>query len=1168
MDERDDCMLTVLEWSKITGLSTGTIKTHLGDKYKSAGKGQRNNSFPAKVLREATQDFLALPLADENNVLVIDGVEYRTKEVWKKKFGIGSAQFSKIDQSKFSHVRGRTRLGRIRDYYSIADSSLLVDGKIRQSEIQPGDFDEHGLRTEDGVRYGTMTAWCSALGIGIEFMRNHVQSLTPRKMKNMKGRVLEMYAESDIFKDLPEIVPESGFVEVDGVQMGTIRGWCRELGYEYSASTRSFARTSAAKERRIEGYDTTTGSRVSLFPRTVIEPFLSKQQFPKANEDNCILQNGRQYKTAYKLATELSTAESTIREICEGNTIQGMTRNGHIVEFYPMDVAVTNMDREAVLADEEFKMLDELKIEDAIAFLEKDPLKLKYYLLIAHPELTESDVDRLVRRSFKGFYSRSSETKEAEYLEYENELPRVNFSESPATETDDEVVTIAGKCKGSDAIYISGDWNRRVRVENDGSFSVNVPLRVGQTNELRVMGINRAQELRSPQRRFVIYQEGEPDDIEALIEMLSHLRQEVTDQIRKDPGRFEFFVQCTEQVIIKRFVTSFEEGEEYTTELIEACESSLVRRVLRRVLKNFRAINNNKCKHFRDDAPLYFFQKYCRERMLSKIEDGEPGMILANDPGLGKTRNVLSVIEEHPAVVITPNSVCSTWGEEAALSLRRPDLLTLNNMPHKQRKQLLAQNRRRHIVTNQEFLRSPDDTERFELLSRGNPIIVHDEAHSRANLSSQQSRGAQMLEGSFLLMMTATFARNPEQFCRMMHNIDPSDPRFQSFKAFRRAFPPDDPDAMRALSILKQQFVVRFRKQDVMEEFDPEIPLRRQHDRLPRKQYVPTGKYGRFTIGEEQAQAIYEMFLHWGKWTTKYDKYVPNDEVAHMDHLRQGNSMTKLHALRQTVNNPEYVNASDENAKLLEMKRIVRKCKREGRKVLIFCRYNAQAQRYAEQFANMNPALYTGITSEQGVKRDEKNKPMLFRQNPGGDWEIGSDGLPVEDSEGVPMLALDYERLRFKNSEDCGLVIATYSAGAVGVTFTAAKAVIEDDAPADYIERYQAEDRAHRIDNRFKTHYDVKYFRMQSQYPDDFLERMKTVWVHKQEDGSYKEVKSAAKAKQLDLPTSYEEFFEQGTYDEVHGENLEVQRRMFHLINDGIADESILDEDQIGFKGL
>jgi hypothetical protein len=89
-----------------------------------------------------------------------------------------------------------------------------------------------------------------------------------------------------------------------------------------------------------------------------------------------------------------------------------------------------------------------------------------------------------------------------------------------------------------------------------------------------------------------------------------------------------------------------------------------------------------------------------------------------------------------------------------------------------------------------------------------------------------------------------------------------------------------------------------------------------------------------------------------------------------------------------------------------------------------------------------------------------------------------------------------------------------------------------------------------------------------STYPEKFLRNMKKRWVEKQPDGTYKETMNADVAKRRDLKTAYETFFEQGTWDEVHYGNLQVQSQMMHLILDGIADESVLQEDQRKFAGL
>ncbi len=171
------------------------------------------------------------------------------------------------------------------------------------------------------------------------------------------------------------------------------------------------------------------------------------------------------------------------------------------------------------------------------------------------------------------------------------------------------------------------------------------------------------------------------------------------------------------------------------------------------------------------------------------------------------------------------------------------------------------------------------------------------------------------------------------------------------------------------------------------------------------------------------------------------------------------------------------------------------------------------------------------------------------------------------------MSALDYERLSFQNATDRQIIIATYQAGAVGTTFTAGKAMIFDDLPADVVEAIQAEDRIHRIDPHRQTHASVQYYSLQSRYPKRFLERMKKVWVVKQDDGTYEEYSSQASAQaaaeelETETRTAYGTFFAQGTYDQVQFGNLRTQKQMFHLINDGIADETFLEEEAVEFSG-
>ena len=110
-------------------------------------------------------------------------------------------------------------------------------------------------------------------------------------------------------------------------------------------------------------------------------------------------------------------------------------------------------------------------------------------------------------------------------------------------------------------------------------------------------------------------------------------------------------------------------------------------------------------------------------------------------------------------------------------------------------------------------------------------------------------------------------------------------------------------------------------------------------------------------------------------------------------------------------------------------------------------------------------------------------------------------------------------------------MVATYDTGAVGVTFTAADAVIYDDLAPTYRDQYQAGDRAHRIDNKRKK-YEVKYYWLQALYPESFLRK---------------------------LPGDIQEdYFSMGTFDQVQRPNLERQAKIFHRVMDGVGSEDEL----------
>jgi hypothetical protein len=280
------------------------------------------------------------------------------------------------------------------------------------------------------------------------------------------------------------------------------------------------------------------------------------------------------------------------------------------------------------------------------------------------------------------------------------------------------------------------------------------------------------------------------------------------------------------------------------------------------------------------------------------------------------------------------------------------------------------------------------------------------------------------------------------------------------------------------------------------------------------------------------------------------------------------------------------VGVTDCDPKAEKVREIIAECDQEGRPPVVFCAYNSQTDKYASMLADRDPAMYTGLETlrSKKFKRGPDGNPLHFkhaeRKAQGKrNWEFDTktgelNVATAEDKNSEPMHILDYHRLRFQNAKSCQALVATYKAGSEGTTFTRGKAIIRDDLEEDYLMRYQTDGRIRRIDHKYPTHTSVKYYSLISTYPEEFLEEMKQRWVVKQEDGTYKEFldkdEADEEAVKLDTKaqTAFKAFFEQGTWDQVHHENLQTQQEIFQIINDGIGDSSLLKIDQSKFKGF
>lgn len=821
------------------------------------------------------------------------------------------------------------------------------------------------------------------------------------------------------------------------------------------------------------------------------------------------------------------------------------------------------------------------QIQRALVMFAGDRKKLA--LALRTLGLSNEEVGQIIFVSFKGLRSETPEPKLLRLMrDYDNSIQGQAeiISDYERVTGQAEVELVVRVPSGASRLYVHGPTRFEAKMSDSSAVVIRVPLKIGEVNDITLVpyheeaGEDEVIRTRSNPTYISIKRSGKAIDVEAFFKFLEGVKDDIIESIAETEEKSRNFNRRLEEFLIKEFAESFEQGERTVLGMMEKHKDNpFARTQLETVLAKFREVSREEYPSLRPGRELFFFQKYCIYEIRRRRAEGYRGVILANEPGLGKTVTALAATFDDEVLIACPNSVASTWIEQEGYFFNEPFLLNLSGTKYSERKRMLRRNAELAeqampgVITNIEFVRSKNDAtqvnkrstdQKFDLLNQRNfpgreRANIIDEMHFLKN-DSQQTEGVGRLKRDFDLWLSASPTRDPVSFCRIMSKLLPEDDRFKSLKAFRLAFPKDDAEALQVLNLIQQEYVIRFSKSDVMRECDPEVPLDEQRKRLPKKVHIEAAneQSGLFTLTGAQQQAIYELFLDWEAWKKKYDKYMPDDQWAREDNIRKtSNQLVKKHALRQIINNPEYIGSDEPSPKHRAMRNILEEELSQAgtNKGLVFCRYHAQVDAYASMLDEMGIeyAQCTGRIAAEGFKKDASGQEMYFKMDEFGNPEIGEDGRPIPTTKrrGKKMDAMDYERHVFQNDPNCKIMLSTYQAGGVGKTFTAATFCVEDDKPEDYTARYQAEDRIHRIDEE-RPKYIARYYSLTSEYSEDFLSQLPEILFEK---NRHKETVEFSPR---------ERWFAQGTVDSVQEHNLRAQRTMFEIINDGIDVDSVL----------
>lgn len=841
-------------------------------------------------------------------------------------------------------------------------------------------------------------------------------------------------------------------------------------------------------------------------------------------------------------------------------------------------------EKRRIIDEETKKTIERLELADVVSGLSQDPKKLAQFLDLSGLKLSDLEKSRIIYVSFAGLRSKTEGKLERLLRDCEPVLAPIEvLSQVPKTTKESYVSFKVVVPEGATHLLVRGPWNRDIRINGEKEIGFDVVLQKGEVNEITMLAYRHQEpdeekgvpeaKLRSDVTLAQVKQTSKTVNMDALVEFLKSFKEQTLEEIQADEERLKGFIRCLEESSVRQFAGDFEEGRRYMRDLIENQKSAFLVKSLKKVLDLFERINAKQYPFIREGEGLLFFQKYCAYKINEKRSDGEKNVILANEPGLGKTVTALAAVYEDEMLAICPNSATSTWIEQEAKFFGSPFILDLAGHQHGQRPEMVKERNVPGILTNIEFLRTGDSNKaaplskeykrRFDALNakkfpRRKKALIIDEFHFLKN-DSQQARGVELLKSDFALLMSASPYRSSTDLCRICARIFPDDPRFQNIGAFEKAFPKTDPRALKALYVMLQPYVVRFLKSEVMPTYVSGIPLAQQPLSLPKKEYVnpfETG-IGLFTLTPEQETAILELFQDWNAWTRKYEHYMPKGEIARRDGIRdESNRLTKKHALRQIVNDPAYIGSSAESPKHKVARQILEKELAGGNKVIIFCRYHNQVAVYSQMLKEMGVkhVQFTGEQSKAGNMKNKQGGQVKYLVDGYDNYVFDKKGRPIVakgDQSSKSMSVIDHERLSFQNDPEVKVCISTYSAGSQSVTFTAADAMIKDELPEDYTEGYQSEDRIHRVEDK-RRKYEVRYYNLISRYSGDFLNEMAGTEIEKEKPNGEAAAFNA-----------HERWFKNGTYDEVHHRNLEAQRTSFELLNNGIAvDPNIVETEQ------
>ena len=341
---------TIRSLARLLGVSDSTIASRLKSSSLRPleGKdavGRLCDFYAEDDVRTLCHDFLNLPQADAEGLLLYEGLRYGTVKSLARLLGISAPTIAR--RLKFSSLRpleGKGPMGRLCDFYAEDDVRKLCHDLLKDLP----QADAEGLLSHEGRRYGTINSLAPLLEVSDRTIASRLKSssLRPLEGKDAVGRLCDFYAEDDVrtlchdfLKDLPQADRE-GFFYHEGRRYGTINSLAPLL----EVSDRTIAsRLKSSSLRPLEGRS--SGGRLCDFyaeddVRTLCHDFL--KDLPQADREGFFYHEGRRYGTIGSLSRLLGISAPTIASRLKSSSLrplEGRSSGGRLFVFYAEDDA-------------------------------------------------------------------------------------------------------------------------------------------------------------------------------------------------------------------------------------------------------------------------------------------------------------------------------------------------------------------------------------------------------------------------------------------------------------------------------------------------------------------------------------------------------------------------------------------------------------------------------------------------------------------------------------------------------------------------------------------------------------------------------------------------------------------------------------------------------------